>query len=47
MREFVHDPRLAQRKRAVQEVLVENAKLTGIEAVEAANRRDLLVKIRQ
>jgi len=46
VRKLVEDARLAQRQRAFQEPLVENAELAGIEAVESANRRYLVVVIR-
>ena len=44
--ELVQHPRLAQRERAFQQVLVEHAELAGVEAVEGAYRRDLAVGIR-
>src|SRR4029077_7407024 len=46
VRELVEHPRLAQRERALHQMLVEHAELAGVEAVERANRRDLAVGIR-
>ena len=46
VRKFVENPCLAQRERAFQEPLIENAELAGIEAVESTNRRYLVVVIR-
>ena len=43
--EFVQHPGFAQRERALQQLLVEYAELAGIEAVEGADRRDLLFGI--
>ena len=43
MGQLVEHARLAQRERALQELLVEHAELLGVEAVEGANRLDLVV----
>jgi len=43
--EFVQHPRLAQRERTFQQLLVENAELAGVEAVEGAHRRYLVVGV--
>ena len=43
--EFVQHPRLAQRERAFQQLLVEHAELAGVEAVEGPHRRDPVVGI--
>ncbi len=43
MGQLVEHARLAQRERALQELLVEHAELPGVEAVEGANRLDLVV----
>ncbi len=45
VREFVQHPRLAQRERAFQQMLVEHAELAGVETVEGAYRCDLVVGI--
>src|SRR5215472_13553286 len=42
MGELVHHPRLAQRERGFEQVLIKNLELAGVEAVERANGRDLL-----
>ena len=43
VRELVQHPRLAQRERAFQQMLVEDAELACVETVERANRCDLLI----
>src|SRR5262249_41154079 len=43
--ELVEHPRLAQRIRALAEMLVEHAELAGVEAVEGTDRCDLAVGI--
>jgi hypothetical protein len=43
--EFVQHPGLAQRERALQELLVQHAELAGVKAVEGANRGDFLFGI--
>src|SRR5690348_18242489 len=45
--EFVEHPRLAQRERSFQQVLIEHAEFARIEAGEGAYRRDLLVESRR
>ena len=44
MRELVEHPCLAQRERALAEMLVKHAELAGIETAEAADRGDLAVE---
>ncbi len=43
LRELVEHAGLAERERALSQVLVEHAKLAGVEAVEGANRCDVVV----
>jgi len=45
MRQLVEHPRLAERERALAEMLVEHAELAGIEAVESTDGSDLAVGV--
>ena len=43
MGELEHHPRLAQRERRLEQMLIEYLELAGIETVEGANGRDFLL----
>src|ERR1700722_10699964 len=43
--DLVQHPRLAQRERTFQQLLIEHAELAGVEAVEGPYRRDLAIGI--